>query len=202
MTTGFPGQSAPAVGFEVPLEMLAACHGRVEQQCATLARLVGHLAAHGADQAACDAAARVMRYFDTAARDHHADEEVDLFPALIESMAGSDAVCLCAMTAALAREHRELEQRWQSLRGLLTQVVAGDPAVLAADAVDAFIGLYQRHIAREEAELLPMAQRLLSNEELDRIGRAMRERRGVRIVEPSAAAALGGPSAKPADSGR
>lgn len=202
MTTEFPGLSAPAAGFEVPLEMLAACHGKIEQQCTTLARLADHLAAHGADQAVCDAAARLMRYFDTAARDHHADEELDLFPALIESMAGSDAVCLCAMTAALASEHRELEQRWQSLRGLLTQVVAGDPAVLAADAVDAFIGLYQRHIAREEAELLPMAQRLLTNEELDRIGRAMRERRGVRIVEPTAAAALGGPSAKPADSGR
>ena len=34
-----PGHSAPAVGFEVPLEMLAACHGRVQAQCATLQRL-------------------------------------------------------------------------------------------------------------------------------------------------------------------
>jgi ATP phosphoribosyltransferase regulatory subunit HisZ len=47
-----PGHSAPAVGFEVPLEMLAACHGRVEAQCATLRRLVGHLARHGADRQA------------------------------------------------------------------------------------------------------------------------------------------------------
>jgi hypothetical protein len=30
----------PAVGFEVPLEMLAACHGRVQHQCATLQRLL------------------------------------------------------------------------------------------------------------------------------------------------------------------
>lgn len=202
MTTEFPGHSAPAASFEVPLEMLAACHDRIDQQCATLARLQGHLAAHGADSAARDAAARVMRYFDTAARDHHADEEVDLFPALIESMAGSDAVCLRAMTAALTREHRELEQRWRSLRSVLTQVVAGHPAALASNAVADFIGLYQRHIAHEEAELLPMAQRLLSDAELDRIGRAMRERRGVHITESSTAAAPGGPSAKPVDSGR
>lgn len=202
MTTEFPGPSAPAAGFEVPLEMLAACHGRIEQQCATLARLADHLAAQGADQAARDAAAHVMRYFDTAARDHHADEELDLFPALIDAMAGSDAVCLRAMTAALTREHRELEQRWQSIRGVLTQVAAGLPAALTADAVTAFISLYQRHIAQEEAELLPMAERLLSDAELDRIGRAMRERRGVRSVESTAAAALGGPSAKPAALGR
>ena len=44
-----PGHSAPSAGFEVPLEMLSACHHRIEQQCATLRRLVPHLAAHGAD---------------------------------------------------------------------------------------------------------------------------------------------------------
>ena len=40
MDITLPGHSAPAVGFEVPLEMLAACHGRVQAQCATLLRLV------------------------------------------------------------------------------------------------------------------------------------------------------------------
>lgn len=40
MALTLPGHSAPAVGFEVPLEMLAACHGRVQHQCETLLRLV------------------------------------------------------------------------------------------------------------------------------------------------------------------
>ena len=39
MALTLPGHSAPAVGFEVPLEMLAACHGRVQHQCETLLRL-------------------------------------------------------------------------------------------------------------------------------------------------------------------
>jgi hypothetical protein len=43
MALTLPGHSAPAVGFEVPLEMLAACHGRVQHQCETLLRLVTHL---------------------------------------------------------------------------------------------------------------------------------------------------------------
>jgi iron-sulfur cluster repair protein YtfE (RIC family) len=94
MALTLPGHSAPAVGFEVPLEMLAACHGRVQHQCETLLRLVTHLQTHGADRPAQEAASAVMRYFDTAARHHHEDEEQDLFPALLESMAGSDAVCL------------------------------------------------------------------------------------------------------------
>ena len=87
MSINFPGHTAPDGGFEVPLEMLSACHHRVERQCATLRRLVAHLATRGADADAAAAAAAVLRYFDSAAKDHHADEEQDLFPALIESMA-------------------------------------------------------------------------------------------------------------------
>jgi hemerythrin-like domain-containing protein len=141
-------------------------------------RLVAHLVEHGADRQAHEAAVALMRYFNTAAVHHHADEEVDLFPALIESMAGSDAVCLRELTASLSTEHRELEQRWRALRIQLEQVARGDAAALLGDEVQEFTDLYQRHIAREEAELLPMAGRLLGGAELDRIGQAMRARRG------------------------
>lgn len=177
MTNCSPGHSTPAVGFEVPLEMLAACHQRVEAQCALLHRLVIHVSAHGADRQARDAAGIVMRYFDTSARHHHADEEVDLFPALIESMAGSDAVCLNELIDSLSTDHRELEHRWRHLRPALEQVVSGRATTLSGDEVQVFVGLYERHIAREESELLPMAKRLLGSAELDRIGVAMRERR-------------------------
>lgn len=185
MTITFPGHSAPSVGFEVPLEMLAACHLRVQDQCSTLLRLVPHMAAHGSDQSAREAASAVMRYFDTAARHHHDDEERDLFPALIESMAGSDAVCVRELTGTLTVEHRELEARWQALRAVLTQVAAGQAVLLAQEDVDRFAQRYEQHIAREESELLPMAQRLLSDAELDRIGLAMRLRRTVATVSAS-----------------
>ncbi len=177
------GHRAPSVGFEAPLEMLAACHHRIEAQCATLRRLVAHLARHGADEQALIAADGVVRYFDSAAVDHHADEEADLFPALVESMAGSDPVCIREMTAALTAEHRRLEALWRGLRRQLEAVAAGRAADLDADAVEAFTGLYARHIEREEAELLPMAARLLDDDALDRVGRAMRERRGIAAVD-------------------
>lgn len=185
MALNLPGHSAPAVGFEVPLEMLAACHGRVQHQCETLLRLVTHLQIHGADRPAQEAASAVMRYFDTAARHHHEDEEQDLFPALLESMAGSDAVCLRELTASLCSDHRMLEKRWHALRQRLLQVAEGTASTLTDADVPAFVHAYEQHIAREEAELLPMAARLLSEAELDRIGLAMRKRRG---VTPSIAA--------------
>ncbi len=177
MATDFPGFSAPKAGFEVPLEMLAACHLRIADQLATLQRLAAHLREHGADAEAQTAAERVLRYFDTSARDHHADEEQDLFPALIESMAGSDAVCLREMFSALGADHRRLEAGWQRLRARLQQVARGESVLLDSDEVQAFTELYRTHIEREESELLPMAQRLLSDSELERIGAAMRARR-------------------------
>ena len=174
-----PGFIGPAAGTEAPLEMLSACHGRVELQCATLRRLVSHLAAHGANEEARTAATNVMRYFDTSAKHHHADEEEDLFPALIESMAGSDAVCLREMIDGLTAEHRTLEVAWRRLRNVLDRIAAGESAPLASDVVEALVRLYERHIEREENELLPMAARLLSGDDLARVGRAMRERRGI-----------------------
>lgn len=178
-TMSFPGFSSPAAGPEAPLDMLAACHTRVEKQCQTLLRLQPHLLAHGSDASAQEAATAVMRYFDTAAKHHHEDEEQDLFPALLEAMAGSDALCIRALTDALQAEHRQLETRWAALRLRLEAIVAGQAMPLQAQEVADFVAAYRSHIHREDTELLPMAQRLLGEAQLQEIGQAMRARRGL-----------------------
>lgn len=86
------------------------------------------------------------------------------------------------MPARLDREprgagHRELEVRWQLVRAVLERVVAGERTWLEPDDVEALVGLHERHIEREEHELLPMSARLLSDDDLERVGRASRERR-------------------------
>lgn len=179
MATDFPGFSGPAASTEAPLEMLSACHHRIERQCNTLRRLAPHLREHGSDDEARIAASRIMRYFDTSALQHHADEEVDLFPALLESMAGSDAVCIRQLTDGLAADHRRLEAGWRRLRIPLAQIADGQPAELPADTLEGFVKLYEDHMQREEDELLPMAARLLSDADITRIGQAMRQRRGI-----------------------
>ncbi|MDP3521039.1 MAG: hemerythrin domain-containing protein [Hydrogenophaga sp.] len=177
-----PGFHSPGASTEAPLEMLAACHGRVHKQCETLRRLAVHLPTHGSDTAAQQAATAVMRYFDTAARDHHADEEEDLFPTLLEAMAGSDAVCIRALTDGLVSEHRVLEGRWHRLREVLARIAQGEPVALPPSDVQAFVAAYAAHIEKEDTELLPMAARLLSDADITRVGTAMRVRRGIGEV--------------------
>lgn len=177
-----PGFSSPGASTEAPLEMLAACHGRVERQCSTLQRLAPHLLAHGSDVQAQQAAAAVMRYFDTAAQDHHADEEQDLFPALLEAVPEGEAPQLRELIYLLLSEHRALEQRWQQLRQVLSVIAHGQPATLAPEQVADFVSAYERHIEREDSRVLPLAARLLADQDIERIGRAMRERRGIAAV--------------------
>ena len=181
--TSLHGFHSPAASTEAPLEMLAACHGRVAHQCNTLGRLAAHLPDHGSDTAARQAATAVMRYFDTAARDHHADEEEDLFPALLEAMAGSDAVCVRALTDSLRIDHRTLEALWHDLRESLSQIANGQAVDLPAAQVQAFVTAYTRHIEKEDAELLPLATRLLSDADIARVGKAMRVRRGIFLPD-------------------
>ena len=178
-TLSFPGFSSPAAGPELPLDMLAACHTRVEKQCRTLERLQAHLGTHGSDTAAQEAAHAVLRYFNSAAKHHHEDEEDNLFPALLEAMAGSDAVCIRELTEALEADHRVLEQRWAAMRVKLQAIRQGQAEVLSEKEVEAFTGGYRAHILREDTELLPMAQRLLGEQALREISQAMRERRGL-----------------------
>ncbi len=141
---------------------------------------------HGADAQAQQAATAVIRYFDSAARQHHEDEEQDLLPAMIEAMAGSDAVCLRELSETLAAQHRRLEALWAEVRRELQPIGAGGAdggpgrAVgLDATAVTALVNGYREHIALEEAQLLPMAARLLDDAALRRMGSAMRRRRGI-----------------------
>jgi hemerythrin-like domain-containing protein len=173
------GFSSPTASTEAPLEMLAACHGRIERQCVTLERLAAHLPEHGCDEQAQQAAVAVMRYFDSAARDHHADEETDLFPALLESMAGSDAVCIRELTDSLSAEHRHLEKLWSQLRTELQHIASGQAHPFTPSLTEQFTQAYRAHIHKEDTQLLPMATRLLSNDQLNPIGIAMRDRRGI-----------------------
>lgn len=165
------GTAAPS--FDDPLEMLLACHGRIQAQCATLNKLLAHLPQHGCDTQAQQAARAIMRYFDSAGRHHHDDEEKDLFP-LLRASSSSEAH---ALVTRLLGEHQVMDAAWQRLRSYLTGLADGKLAALDAAAAEHFIGVYDRHIALENSQLLPLAKQLLTAAQLETLGRSMAARR-------------------------
>lgn len=162
-----------APSFDHPLEMLRACHGKILQQCDTLKKLEAHLAQRGCDAQSRQAATGILRYFDTAGQFHHMDEEENLFPAL-RNCPGVEH----ALLEQLLAEHTGMLCAWNALRPALLRIAGGIDATLDSAVSDRFIGSYTSHIEIENSRLLPMAQRLLSDRQLDYIGRKMAERRG------------------------
>lgn len=172
--SSFPGMS-DAPGFDDPLGMLQACHERIRAQCSTLEKLRLHLPQHGCDRQAQQAASAILRYFDSAGRNHHDDEEQDLFPLLLAS--GNTAAQ--RLVAHLLDKHRELDAAWVCMRTELQDIAAGTLATLNAGSVQHFISAYQTHIELENAQLLPLAQTLLTTTQIAALGKSMAARRGV-----------------------
>ena len=165
-----------AADFDHPLEMLAACHDRIQERCELLHRLGRHVTEVGADEQARQAAANIMRYFDTAAENHHRDEEEDVFPRLLSA----DAAACERLVVQLRDEHARMRDAWAALRPMLARIAAGEAMPLDAGELERFTVLHTNHIALEERELFPLAQRLFDDDALTATGNAMAERRGVK----------------------
>lgn len=170
----------PAAGFDEPLELLGACHERIHDRLRTLERLTPHLASHGCDQAARDAAANVLRYFNTAAIHHHEDEERDLFPALLTAAPDDQRAELETAIMRLLEEHQAMFAAWAALRPRLEAIAAGESAALDADRLAAFCSLYREHIRFEEAHAFAPADVLLDETSRSTLGKSMAARRGVK----------------------
>lgn len=171
--------AAAAPTFDEPLEMLAACHQRIEAQLCTLEKLVEHVAGKGGDAAAREAAAQVMRYFDTAGEDHHRDEDEDMFPVLRERAAQRNRPEVSAVINGLEEDHATMSAQWLRLRARLDALAAGE-ARLDAEDVAPFAWLYRRHIEKEAALVLPFAREALSETDRAALGARMAARRKIR----------------------
>jgi iron-sulfur cluster repair protein YtfE (RIC family) len=98
----------------------------------------------------------VISHFETEMREHFHCEETIVFPAL------SCIEDLRPVTAELFQEHRELAALVEHLRS--------EPDV---QRLESFAEMLTQHVRKEERILFEQAQRLLSREDLDRLGSAV-----------------------------
>jgi Rrf2 family nitric oxide-sensitive transcriptional repressor len=182
MALTLPGHSAPAVGFEVP----AGNAGRLPRARAAPVRNPAAPGHPPADPWRGPPCARSRECCHALLRYSSAPPPRGRGAGPVSRPAGVHGWLRCGVPAradrVAVRDHRLLEQRWAALRQRCSPVAEGAASTLADADIPGFVRLYEQHIAREEAELLPMATRLLSDVELDRIGLAMRSRRGVVTV--------------------
>lgn len=180
------GESADH-GFREPLGLLSDCHRRIERFLGALVSVAsrGGAALAPQDRRLLETA---LHYFATAGPRHTADEEESLFPRL-RACADAEAARALAAVERLEADHRAAEEhhaavddlgrRWLS-EGTLDET---DAAALGRH-LEALQRIYGAHITVEDRELFPSAARLLSERDLDAMGREMANRRGVSFEPP------------------
>ncbi len=160
--------------FDDPLGILRACHERMLTHCDILQRLVPHIKENGVDDEARSAIGKVVHYFTTGAVHHHQDEEQDLFPQLIHQ-----SLKLAEIIHRLKQEHVELVGLWDQLQQDMSKASTLAENTDFPAHVDQFCNAYREHINYENSELLGMAQHILSQRQLEDLGRAMARRRSI-----------------------
>lgn len=109
-----------------------------------------------------EVAAHAMALLDEAVQQHHAEEEEELFTAVVRSARpGAERERVEALVAQLTEEHRDVESLWKRVRPEVVKLAAGKPAQLREDAAELLLDVYRQHANFEERAFLPLAQEIL-----------------------------------------
>ena len=174
--------SSPTGPLDHPIEVFDHCHERILQSCASIERIAAHVRIHGCDTEARTAVVGIVRYFDGAVARHHRDEEDDLFPAVQQYAPPAELNAVVTLLHRLRQDHRRLEVLWTDMRKLLMNVLEGHDGHLTPELAAQFRVAYERHVALEERELLPLARRVLDETLMRAMGGRMAWRRGVEAA--------------------
>lgn len=152
--TGTPVETADA-----PIQGFAQCHVGIVSHLQELARLPALL--EPARQAR-QIAEETLKFFRTVVMEHHAEEERELFPAVLASAhKGEEHDRVQVIVERLTLEHRQVEAAWSKLQPALKAVAKGAEADLDEAALAALVADYLRHARFEEGVFLPLSQEIL-----------------------------------------
>ncbi|UCE30577.1 MAG: hemerythrin domain-containing protein [Burkholderiales bacterium] len=152
----------PQGATDEPIEDFSRSHAGILAHLEALDRLPGLI--EPAAQAR-QIAETALRFFDEAVLEHHADEERELFPAVLRSAKpGAEAQRVRQITERLIDEHRRIEKAYRELEPELRRIAKGRDTTLDAGLLHALVMRYGEHARYEEQELLPLSQEILGRD--------------------------------------
>ena len=121
----------------------------------------------------------LLKMFGQGVSMHHAEEEQELFPAVLRAAeAGAESDTVRAMVDQLVSEHRDMEARWAQLRPAVEAVARGETRAVDAALIQDMVQHFFAHAHFEEEHFLPVAQKVLGRhgEAMADLGRALHRR--------------------------
>lgn len=156
--------AAATAGIASLQSALNFCHGQIRFNLCLLDRVVLE---HGDSPLPYrdPRASALIDFFSNWTHRLHCVEDTSVFPALMESVPGSDPVCLRELCDHLTAEHVAIELLWKHLRQGLRpdghyEIISDVPRTTAR-----FLAIYQEHLENERRELLPMTSRLIPEDQ-------------------------------------
>jgi len=141
---------------------LDACHQQIQAHLSRLASMARRVADHGVDAEARQQAGAIEAFFSGTSRQHHADEEKNVFPPLLAS--GSTELVTAVKT--LQQDHGWIEENWIELAPRLRAIASGSQGLDDAEFqhyVEVFQQLCEEHIALEESLIYPQSKARWAN---------------------------------------
>src|SRR5262245_56616343 len=161
--------------FSNPLGLLSECHRRIERFLDVLIELTRQSRGGSLTEVQRNGLDVALRYFREAAPKHTLDEEESLFPRMMTSSV-KRAVNALSSLEALQDDHKiaeasHLEVEALGRRWLLEGLLPNDSIHRLKELLNGLRWAYQRHIAVEEKEVFPLADRILSKADIAAVGR-------------------------------
>jgi hemerythrin-like domain-containing protein len=164
------GETADAGRIGDPLDFIAEDHMREREVCALIDRLVALVPISPADRD------RVLVFLQEQLPHHLEDEEIDLFPMMLERCEPEEEID--KVIDRLTSDHGHAQADAPAIVALIQTEAAelnGDARARLAD----FARHSRRHLVLENAIILPIARARLTPDDLRIMKRHMQERRGI-----------------------
>ena len=168
------GATAKSGGIDHPLDFIAEDHMREREVCALIDRLVALVPISPADRE------KIVVFLQEQLPHHLEDEEIDLFPMMLERCEPEDEIGKVIDRLTSDHEHAHADAP-----AIIAQIQS-DVAELSSEACTRmadFARHSRRHLVVENAIILPIARARLTEEDLRIMKRHMLERRGLSPSE-------------------
>lgn len=144
-------------------QALDACHQQIHLHLEKLASVLVQIEAYADESQYRQQVGEIEAFFSGTSRQHHAEEEKNIFPGLL----ASDNAELVHAVRTLQQDHGWIEQNWVELAPMLRAIAEGEDWVDMAElqhTVEVFLSLCHDHIVLEETLIYPESKRQFSVE--------------------------------------
>ena len=152
---------------------LDTCHRQIHEHLEQLTELLQRLETESDSKHCRQKAKTIEAFFSETARDHHAEEERNVFPNLLNS----DNAELVQAVMTLKQDHGWIEQNWLELAPMLRAIAQGEDWVEISELkhyVEVYLTLCHDHIVLEESLIYPEAKALYAKELAGRAARQLK----------------------------